>query len=356
MYKCRFCEILEHPGIREVSDTVLYENDNFFVIPTLGCLVKNYILIVSKRHEYSMCSLNEYEKKDLNDLTNKFRMLLKEKHGFFPIVFEHGASRLDMNRNAWNRSACCVLHAHIHLVPLKLNCQVEMCSTLELSEISGFEELQVLGKDKHYLSFLDNSGKTFFRDASGTVLPTQIIRQWIAKDIETASWDWRQHPFEENIIATIDELKYLIKNNNLKKNQKFKYVYYCRAMDGLPTEEILKEYRSVEEALRKNGRVLVNPFEKDSHSLEMNKDNANMIIHENMKNISRSDCVIVNLSIPNHFYVGCIGEMTHAKMKGCFVITVVGDSGADKHFYTLHCSDVVVKTLDEAFGVLRKDR
>jgi len=195
---------------REFYDEVLDENDDFFVIPALGSLVEDYVLIVSKRHVLSMCYLNEQEKKNLIDITNKLRMRLKERYDFFPIVFEHGASHSDMNR-----SACCVIHAHVHVVPIRLSCQEEMCSALEISEIAGFEALYKLGKDKPYISFLDNTEKMFFRDVSGAAMLSQIIRQWIARDLGTTRWDWRLHHFEKNIRATIDEFT--------EKKQQFKY-------------------------------------------------------------------------------------------------------------------------------------
>ena len=118
--------------------------------------------------------------------------------------------------------------------------------------------------------------------------------------------------------------------------------------------EIQEEYRNVESILRNNGQALVNTYELEGHNLlEINKENAEIVGYENLKNISQSDCVIVNLSIPNHLYVGCIGEMVCAKIKGCFVITVVGDSSASKRMWTLLNSDIVVKTLDEACDFIK---
>ena len=65
----------------------------------------------------------------------------------------------------------------------------------------------------------------FFRDASDTVLPSQLIRKWIAKDIGSECWDWRQYPFVENIIAIIDDIKLAMKNEKTKRKS-LKYIYY----------------------------------------------------------------------------------------------------------------------------------
>ena len=126
MGECKFCRIHSTDEVKAVSDTILYENENFFVVPALGCFVENYIMIVAKRHICSMAYLNQEEKKDLETLINEFRKILKEKYGFYPVVFEHGASNNDTNK-----SACCILHAHLHIVPHKLR----TCSHRRLSNV-----------------------------------------------------------------------------------------------------------------------------------------------------------------------------------------------------------------------------
>ncbi|MCL2065536.1 MAG: nucleoside 2-deoxyribosyltransferase [Candidatus Cloacimonetes bacterium] len=339
---CRFCSISEQAKKNEIQDTVLYEDEHFYVITTLGCMVKGYIMIVSKKHINSMCYLTAVEWENLELLINYFREQLKMIYGIYPVIFEHGASYVDTNK-----SACCVLHAHIHIVPFKLSTQEKMVTSLEMKKLENFKNLFSAGTDRPYVFFMDNDKNLFFHDASDTVLPSQLIRKWIAKDIGSECWDWRQYPFVENIIATIDDIKLAMKNENTKRKS-LKYIYYSRAMDGLSGQEIEDEYRLVETKLAENGLILVNPFKQESsESLEVNKINSEIVIKENMINISQSDCVVVNLTKSNHLYVGCIAEMVYAKIKGCYVITVVGDAGAERHFYTHYHSDMVVKSLEE---------
>jgi nucleoside 2-deoxyribosyltransferase len=124
-------------------------------------------------------------------------------------------------------------------------------------------------------------------------------------------------------------------------------------MDGLPPNEISKEFEEIQKRISSTGRILINPYEANDHrQLTLNKDNAYLIVEDNKRNISQSDCVIVNLSIENHQYVGCIGEMIYAKNKGCFVIAVVGMSSYGKHAYTLAHADIIVKDMNQAFDIM----
>jgi diadenosine tetraphosphate (Ap4A) HIT family hydrolase len=347
MDECRFCAIHSTNEVKAVSDTILYENAYFFVIPALGCFVKDYIMIVSKRHIHSMCYLNSEEKKSLEDLINKFRTILKEKYRFYPLVFEHGAAREEINK-----SACCVLHAHIHIVPHRLNNQNEMIASLGLKKADEYRKFYSDSYDKSYVFFMDNAGVIFYKVLADDALPSQIIRKWIASDLgRSDEWDWKTHPFDENVVATIDDLKPIIKDHHGSlRDTRMKYVYYCCAMDGLETADIGDEYARIQNRLADQGRVLVNPF-NDHMTLELTENNADMIVKENLTNISKADCVVVNLSIKYHTYVGCIAEMVYAKLKGCYVIAVCGDSGVDKHFYTLHLADRICSSLDELFSL-----
>jgi anaerobic glycerol-3-phosphate dehydrogenase len=90
----------------------------------------------------------------------------------------------------------------------------------------------------------------------------------------------------------------------------------------------------------------------------VNKKNISEIVRENMNLLENSDCVIVDLSIKNHLYIGCIDEMVCANHKKIFVIVICGDSGAEKHLYTNYRANKIVKNLDEAveyINILNKE-
>lgn len=130
-------------------------------------------------------------------------------------------------------------------------------------------------------------------------------------------------------------------------------VYYCRAMDGVDKGLISNEYNLVHKLLNEKGYDLVNDFNNSSlEMLPITAENSEIVVKNNISDLKNSDIVIINISIPNHSYIGCIGEMIYAKQMGIKVITIVGESGNDKHFWTLYHSDIIVNSLQDAINIL----
>jgi len=129
-------------------------------------------------------------------------------------------------------------------------------------------------------------------------------------------------------------------------------IYYCRAMDGLNPSDISDEYKKVSLLLSAKNCKLINAYDTAQGNLELTKENANYIVNENLKTLIEADVAIINFSIVNHTYVGCIGEMIYAKINGIKVISIVGNGDIGNHFWTLYHSDYIVKSLDEALNLL----
>ena len=130
-------------------------------------------------------------------------------------------------------------------------------------------------------------------------------------------------------------------------------VYYCRAMDGVDRDVISNEYNLIHKLLNEKGHDLVNDFNESSFEmLPITWENSEKVVKNNISDLKKADIVIINISIPNHSYIGCIGEMIYAKQMGIKVITIVGESGNDKHFWTLYHSDIFVNNLQDAVNIL----
>jgi diadenosine tetraphosphate (Ap4A) HIT family hydrolase len=348
MQSCSFCDIIEK-GSNLITNTVLYEDSDFYIVPALGCFVSGYVLIVSKEHTNSMCYLSERKKESLKDIIDNLSDRYFQKYGFYPLVFEHG-----VKYDCVNLSGCCVLHAHMHIVPHRFNSMIEMRSALNLKEVESIYDFYKECTDNPYIFFMDNEKRKYISILTDDVVPSQTIRKWIAADLGIPhEWDWRINHFDKNIFNTVVDIGYLLKDVCLsKRNLIIQQVYYCRAMDGLEKNEIINEYHMIKKRLKEKNIRLVNMYVDNHYSLDKNKENAMFILHENSKGIDAADCVIVNLSIKNHLYIGCIDEMIAANEKGRFVIVVAGDAGADNHFYTHLRSDLIVNTIDEAIDYL----
>jgi len=352
MHECIFCDILTK-DTNLITNTVLWEDSDFYIVPALGCFVSGYILIVSKKHIYSMSYLTSEEQKKLEVIIENLCNKYMAEYGVEPLVFEHGAAY-----DCANRSACCVFHAHMHVVPHRFSSLDKMSEALSLSLVNSFELFTQKCNSHSYLFFRDNKANMYIRIFDKDVSPSQIIRKWIANDLGIPhEWDWRVNSFSRNIYRTVIDVGQLLYNANLTVQKKStNKIYYCSAMDGISIDEIAKEYAYIADVLTSYGMTLVNPFSMDCHTHERNKETAALILYENKNSIEKSDCVLVNFSRANHFYAGCHYEMYTAKRKGKYTIAIIGDSGAENHFYIHSQSDIIVKTFENALELLIANR
>ena len=203
---CLFCEII-HNNSGKTCDRVLYEDSNFYVVPALGCLVPGYVLIVSKKHVNSMCYLSSNERHALDILIDKVSKLYKSEFGFYPTVFEHGA-----DNNGINKSACCVLHAHMHVIPHEFSLFNEMHDSLNFSRVTSYLEFYSKCYDRSYLLYIHNDKVKYVRVFDDEVSPSQIFRKWVAKDIGIEDqWDWRLYHFDSYIDETVSRMGVVFK-------------------------------------------------------------------------------------------------------------------------------------------------
>ena len=74
MKNCVFCEIDKS----KKYNTIIEETDNFLIMPAIGSLVDGYLLIVYKRHLYSISKIPDEIKEEYVGIINKYRKLFKE--------------------------------------------------------------------------------------------------------------------------------------------------------------------------------------------------------------------------------------------------------------------------------------
>lgn len=194
MKKCVFCNIDNN----KVENTIIEETNNFYVIPCVGALVEGYLLIVSKRHIFSMSQLSIEEQKDYINLLNKYREKFKSIYNKYPIIFEHGSSN-----NKTNKSANSVFHAHTHIVNHEFSDEKNIIKDIGFN-ICNFNS--IYPKDTNYIYYINNNHQEY---VSYTFEPiSQLMRIYIAKDLNLfQKYDWRKEKFENNIIKTISRFK-----------------------------------------------------------------------------------------------------------------------------------------------------
>lgn len=200
MNSCRFCNIIDMKKRDDSSfpvyNTILYETCNFLVLPTLGAFVPGYVMVISRKHIFSMAYLTEEEMQELGDLVKYLKNILLRKFGVSPILFEHG-SALDF----CEESACSVEHAHLHLVPINLSKEDKIIEDAGAIQIADLQTVRIY-KGKPYMLYVNEKEQHYI--SNNTMLSSQYMRKWIAKEIEHSSeWDWRKYEFIDNITKTI---------------------------------------------------------------------------------------------------------------------------------------------------------
>lgn len=173
------------------GDRVLGESDNFFIMPTKGCVVPGYLIIAAKRHVMKVWSSNLAA--ELEEVMFLVRRVVAERYGVEPIFFEHGSSPRTFP------------HAHLHAVPLNHSGPPRLNTPHEIIPVSSFQALEKY-EGQSVLPWQDRDGRRFLLKIQGHRRP-QLLRQVVARELNQPDvWDWRQHPFVINILQTRETL------------------------------------------------------------------------------------------------------------------------------------------------------
>ena len=200
----------------EAYNEVLFETENFKVIPSLGSLVEGWLLVIPKSHYISYGEINDVLLlEELNTLVDYVCNILYSEYGNY-IIFEHGPFEKK------SKVGCGVDYAHIHIVPINLkfdevnsfsNPSIQWCKVEGIISASRYIEL-----GQEYLYFQDCHNNSYL--GTGVEIPSQYFRRIIANIIGTPeTFDWKSYLYLDNITNTYTRLK---KYNSVSKYSKIK--------------------------------------------------------------------------------------------------------------------------------------
>ena len=128
MIQCEFCTEFGDSGDEQVKaqtlfrtlfpdqpNRILLQTDHFLVVPGLGQISEGYLLVITKSHSTSMAEIPSALDDELQNTIEICCSVLSEVYGNPCAIFEHGGSKVRKG------PACCVDHAHVHLLPLDAN-------------------------------------------------------------------------------------------------------------------------------------------------------------------------------------------------------------------------------------------
>ena len=105
------------------EESLLFEDDNLYVIVDISPLCKGHILIISNKHYLSFLQADKKVKKEVYKLKTNIINVYKNVYGCDVLFFEHGPSKT-------NNAGGCIDHAHIHCIPYKFDIESDLTKVL----------------------------------------------------------------------------------------------------------------------------------------------------------------------------------------------------------------------------------
>lgn len=191
---CRFC----YPSRDE---DILYEDENVYVMPSLGQFTEGYLLLINKEHEECFGRVIDPERKKVKD---RIRDVLEEEYGSW-CFFEHGRVGSCLERG--EKKIC--YHAHLHCLPVKKDFSDRLDREFKKIEVDEMSEIKELAEEHPHYFYLEtfNGAKNFY------IVEKNVERQYLRKracealGLPTSHANWRENPFKDRMEATVDRLK-----------------------------------------------------------------------------------------------------------------------------------------------------
>lgn len=214
--KCCFCDEYKNPAQSQFYNVIgrkagylsriLLETENWYVVPTLGCLTVGYVLLVCKQHVLSLANLEEESYYEMLSLKANVESILFNQLGVRCIAFEHGAP------NAFIKGANSVDHVHLHVIPYARPIWKDIEQTISGTRFENVKDYQALftrwinNRPDSYLLFQDVDQRIYYAsDATG--MPSQLFRKCLAPHLGKEYWDWKSEYYIDNTIRTIELFK-----------------------------------------------------------------------------------------------------------------------------------------------------
>lgn len=138
-------------------------------------------------------------------------------------------------------------------------------------------------------------------------------------------------------------------------NDEWPTVYFARAMDDQDPADIRSGARFVDSKLAARRLRLVDPYTDDKACA----DSAS-IVEADLRLLKGCSAVLMDMTIANRNYVGCVGELIYAFAWNVPVVVYVGMSGNEtRHWLRYHATSIVTdqdEALDFLAALLRPGR
>jgi len=207
-YQCPFCaeidgdstSIFAQMAGERLASRVVYQDENFLVMPPIGQFAEGGLLLMPREHIISFAHLQPKLYPVLERLLAAITGAVAERWGVPPLVFEHGPAP------ERGKGVCCVDHAHFNIFPVRASVRPQLAQRMSM-RIGSLNDLRRLqAAEFGYLFVQENGGTRWAYD--GRSAPTQLVRRIITSQIGVPDrWHWRDYPGYDELVATYHALK-----------------------------------------------------------------------------------------------------------------------------------------------------
>ncbi|MFH1752565.1 MAG: HIT domain-containing protein, partial [Candidatus Omnitrophota bacterium] len=235
---------------------LLHESANFMIITDRHPISEGHLLILPKTDAVNLSELNERQLRELQQLQENVREVLKRVYKNEVIFFEHGPSCAISGKAGW--AGHCVDIAHLHAVPVPLD--FDLIEDLDDPAYAGLLEtpleigsLSELGKQfaqGPYFLYEDTKGRRFVVGIKGQT-PSQFLRILAANRLGNEDLgDWKKGMQD---VPTADEYDRLYQSSNEALRSEFKAVEDRPAAGSAKGQKRSARRMLIEERLRQQG-------------------------------------------------------------------------------------------------------
>lgn len=197
---CFLCKVVK--GCPDKPEHILYESENFIVLPGLGAFFDGYVMIVPKEHVMSFAELSKEEYEEFLQVLNDMRFILESVYQKKIFVFECSSGR-----NGGGKHETSIVHAHIHLAPTDM-------PVLKCIHKSGIYPALINPRDLYkygeypYMLYIDQEDNWYITGDPDTYFPRQHPRQVLADymGLPKGEYNWRTNPLREKMDVIAEEI------------------------------------------------------------------------------------------------------------------------------------------------------
>lgn len=198
--ECLLCRIYNRETVN--PEHIVYETENFYVVPGTGAFFDGYLMIVPKQHVMSFALLEDSVIREFFRVLNDVRSILEGIYGKKVFAFECASGRTGAGKHKTS-----IVHAHFHLAPTDMPVLREVQKSGLHPLLIDKDDLSEYGEHP-YMLYVDQEDNWFMASDPNCYYPRQQPRQVLANWMGCYDkYNWRYHPMRERMPVIAEEFR-----------------------------------------------------------------------------------------------------------------------------------------------------